>query len=154
MESGYIKDPQLREDILKVKVYRVFSYIFFAAGFFVFLVMYHNFIDGKTIQEIFSFTLLGIILLPFLPAMSLSLVAHKTSIKNKAALKLYYEEEAKRKAEKIRAANENILKAAQAQQENAEALLDPAAAEREQKLDAALENIDGVGDDQSAERSG
>tara|TARA_Y100000588_G_scaffold317112_1_gene345998 strand:+ start:220 stop:690 length:471 start_codon:yes stop_codon:yes gene_type:complete len=154
LESGYIKDPQLREDILKVKVYRIFSYIFLAAGFFVFLVMYNNFIDGKSIHEIFSFTLLGIIILPFLPAMALSIVAHRTALKNKTALKNYYEEEAKRKAERIRAANENVLKAAQQQQQNIEQMLDPAAAAREEQLDAALEYIEGVGDDEPSERSG
>ncbi|MCS5596111.1 MAG: hypothetical protein NZ828_02550 [Alphaproteobacteria bacterium] len=147
--SGYIKDPSVREAILKVKVYRVFSYIFFGAGFLVFLVLYNSYMDGKSLREALHFTMLGIVALPFLPAAVLAVIAHRSEKDANTALESYYEEEERRKAERIKAANENMMKAMQQKQENAEGILDPESAALEEGLDAALEHIAGVGDDPS-----
>jgi hypothetical protein len=112
----YIKDPTIRENIIKAKMYRVFAFLFLGVGFLVFLILYSSFMENRSFIDIFSFTIVFIIAMPFLPAVALSWVAMKTERKVEAELDAYYAEEERKKAEKAKAIEDKILAAKAAQE--------------------------------------
>jgi|TARA_R110002126_G_scaffold13118_2_gene56309 hypothetical protein len=93
----YIKDVKVREGIIKFKMYRVFSYVFFIAGFITFLMLYSAHMDGREAMSIFSFETIAIILLPFMPAFVLSIIALRAEKAADIALELYLGEVAQKK---------------------------------------------------------
>ena len=98
----YIKDPTIREAILKVKMYRIFSLIFFIVGFFVFLLLYSGYMKGRELVEAFTLVMLGIILLPFTPALVLSWLTLRCDKTAEAALSQYIQQEQFKKEEQAR----------------------------------------------------
>ena len=102
VNNMYIKDPTIREAILKVKMYRIFSLIFFIVGFFVFLLLYSGYMKGRELVEAFTLVMLGIILLPFTPALVLSWLTLRCDKTAEAALSQYIQQEQFKKEEQAR----------------------------------------------------
>lgn len=115
----YIKDPAIREGLLKGKMYRIFAYIFFAVGFLVFIMLYSGYMGGRPMKDMLSFAMIFIIIIPFLPCAALSLIAKKTEIAANKALEEYIEEEERKKQEKLKAIEEAKAAAAAAAAEAA-----------------------------------
>jgi hypothetical protein len=111
----YIKDPTIRENIIKAKMYRVFAFLFLGVGFLIFIILYNGFMENRSFIDIFSFTIVFIIAMPFLPAVALSWVAMKTERKVEAELDAYYAEEERKKVEQAKAIEDKILAAKAAQ---------------------------------------
>jgi|GEM_PF-2969584 len=119
-DNLYIKDPSIREAIMKVKMYRVFSFVFFVMGFFIFLVLYNNYMRGRDVLEAFSIAMLVIILLPHMPAIALSWVALRADKRAEKMLESYLEDVKRRKAEQERL-DEERARAAEAVRDTASA---------------------------------
>tara|TARA_R110002124_G_scaffold64985_2_gene177481 strand:+ start:289758 stop:290231 length:474 start_codon:yes stop_codon:yes gene_type:complete len=111
----YIRDPAIREGIIKGKMYRVFALLFFAVGFLVFIILYNGFMENRSFKDIFSFTIVFIIAMPFLPALALSWVAMKTERKTDIDIAAYFAEEERKKIEAAKAIEAKIRAAKAAQ---------------------------------------
>jgi hypothetical protein len=116
----YIKDPTIRENIIKAKMYRVSAFLFLGVGFLIFIILYNSFMANRSFIDIFSFTIVFIIAMPFLPAVVLSWVAMKTERKVGAELDAYYAEEERKRAEKAKAIEDKMLAAQAAQDKGGE----------------------------------
>jgi signal transduction histidine kinase len=110
-DNMHIKDPVIRENILKFKMYRIFSYIFFAVGGLTFLMLYSSYLGGRSFKDVFSFALVVIVVLPFVPALVLSMIALRTEKATEKALALYIEQEQRKKVEKDRLADQRMAEA-------------------------------------------
>lgn len=102
----YIKDPKVREAFVKVKMYRIFAYIFFFVGILIFLMLYNGYMEGRPFKEVLSFAMIFIIIIPFLPAAVLSAIALRAEKDAKQSLEEYFEEEERKKEEQEKAKKE------------------------------------------------
>ncbi len=72
---------QLREYILKAKLYRAIALIFAVCGFAVFVFLMSEFADGRIYQALKDPFLIVILLVPFLPAAVLSWMSARSERK-------------------------------------------------------------------------
>lgn len=70
-----------RELLLKAKVYRFFAAAFAMAGVAVFLILYFKHVEGRLLEALTEPATIGIVLVPFLPAVILSWKASKIESK-------------------------------------------------------------------------
>lgn len=78
------KTPQ--EYLIKAKLYRFVSYIFVALGLFVFAVMYVKNVEGRLMEALRDPMIILLFLVPFFPAVVLTILADGADKKYKKAL--------------------------------------------------------------------
>lgn len=70
-----------KEYLIKAKFYRAVSMVFVALGLVVFLILYANTMEGHVMESLKNPFILGIFIIPFLPAAVLTIIADKNEKK-------------------------------------------------------------------------
>ena len=80
------KRQEARALLVQANVYRFMAAVFAVAGLLVFIVLYFRNVDGNIIEAFRQPLLIGAMIIPFLPAIILSIKADKTRKKLMAIL--------------------------------------------------------------------
>lgn len=70
-------DKSVKQALFKAKSYMVYTWIFLIGGFAVFALLYGKYVEGRFMEAIQEPHLIVVFLLPFLPAVVLSLMTKK-----------------------------------------------------------------------------
>jgi hypothetical protein len=70
-----------KEYLIRAKIYRVAAMVFAAIGLIVTVVTYASYVEGRVLEALRNPFVIGMFILPFLPAIVLSLVARKNEKK-------------------------------------------------------------------------
>lgn len=76
-QEEVVIDPKARELVLKARLLRFFALVFALAGMVVFIVLYFQNVGGTFFSALTNPFIITIILVPFLPAFVLSLLAQR-----------------------------------------------------------------------------
>ncbi len=76
-EREFVSDMSARELVLKAKLLRFFALIFALTGMVIFVVLYFQNVEGTFLSALTNPFVITIIIVPFLPAAVLSLLASR-----------------------------------------------------------------------------
>jgi hypothetical protein len=79
--SVSISSEKARKIIIRARVYRLFAILFAGAGVIIFVILYLQQMEGDIVNALKDRAFLTILLLPFLPAFILSLIAKRLESK-------------------------------------------------------------------------